>query len=84
MTRVLVTGAGGQVGQCLQKIAQNYSKILFEFKDSDELDITDTQMVSTTFSSGNFDFCINCAAFTDVEQAEKTPEKAFSVNAEGV
>ncbi len=36
------------------------------------------------FSKNPYDFCINCAAYTNVEQAEKTPEIAYSVNAEGV
>ena len=40
--------------------------------------------MNTVFSEGNFDFCINCAAYTDVELAEKFPKKAFSVNSEGV
>jgi dTDP-4-dehydrorhamnose reductase len=31
-----------------------------------------------------FDYCINSAAYTNVDQAEKTPEIAYKVNAEGV
>ncbi|MCH7524246.1 MAG: dTDP-4-dehydrorhamnose reductase, partial [Bacteroidetes bacterium] len=34
--------------------------------------------------TNNFDYCINCAAFTNVEQAEKTPEIAFKINAKAV
>src|SRR5690606_13498618 len=52
--------------------------------DSKSLDITNVNTVNDIFDSNNFDFCINCAAYTNVEQAEKERDKAFQVNAEGV
>ena len=84
MIHVLVTGSEGQLGMSLQKIAQNCSKIQFAFKDKGSLDITYKEQVKEVFEKGKFNFCINCAAYTNVEQAEKTPEIAYSVNAEGV
>ncbi len=84
MKRVLVTGANGQLGLSIQKIAENYPKVEFVFRTSKTLDITNSEEVNTVFASEQFDFCINCAAYTNVEQAEKTPEPAFAVNAEGV
>jgi dTDP-4-dehydrorhamnose reductase len=83
MIRVLVTGAEGQLGKCLQKIAPNHSTIQFLFKNKSELDITKIESINKIFENEKFDFCINCAAYTNVEQAEKTPEMAFSINAEG-
>lgn len=84
MIRVLVTGSQGQLGKCIQKIVKDYPKINFIFKDSKALDITDMENVNEVFRSNNFDYCINCAAYTDVEQAEKTPKRAYAVNANGV
>ncbi len=84
MKRVLVTGANGQLGLSIQKIAKNYPKVEFVFHTSKTLDITNSKEINTAFASEQFDFCINCAAYTNVEQAEKTPELAFAVNAEGV
>lgn len=84
MKRILVTGANGQLGRCIQKIAARYATLDFSFKSSKELDITNLDMVNTLFDAVKFDFCINCAAYTNVEQAEKSPEIAFKVNAEGV
>ncbi|MEH6745899.1 MAG: dTDP-4-dehydrorhamnose reductase [Maribacter arcticus] len=84
MKKVLITGANGQLGQCLQKIAPLYKNLEFTFKNSKDLDITDTSSIKKTFELVDFDYCINCAAYTNVEQAEKTPDIAFKVNAEGV
>ncbi len=84
MIRVLVTGASGQLGKCIQKIADIYPILEFTFMDSKELDITNKEGVNQVFSSSNFDYCINCAAYTNVEQAEQTPKRAFKINAEGV
>uniref|UniRef100_UPI002627CF1B dTDP-4-dehydrorhamnose reductase n=1 Tax=uncultured Eudoraea sp. TaxID=1035614 RepID=UPI002627CF1B len=81
---ILVTGSSGQLGKCLQKIAAKYEALHFKFRDSDTLDITDTNSVNSEFQLENYDYCINCAAYTNVEQAEKTPERAFAVNADGV
>ncbi|KSA12811.1 dTDP-4-dehydrorhamnose reductase [Maribacter dokdonensis] len=84
MKKVLVTGANGQLGQCLQKIAPSYNELNVIFKSSKELDITDILGIEEAFVKGNFNYCINCAAYTNVEQAEKTPDIAYKVNAEGV
>ena len=84
MKRVLVTGADGQLGKCIQKISDSYSDFDFIFHNSNTLDITNLKNVSTVFTAEEFQYCINCAAYTNVEQAEKTPEPAYGVNAFGV
>ncbi|WP_373517244.1 dTDP-4-dehydrorhamnose reductase [Pricia sp.] len=84
MTRILVTGANGQLGQSIQRIASNYPALEFFFKNSKDMDITDTQNVAEIFENGHYHYCINCAAYTNVEQAESEQKKAFAVNAEGV
>ena len=84
MKKVLVTGSDGQLGRCIQKIADDFSDLYVEFHTSTSFDITNIQKIISIFSEGNFDYCINCAAYTNVEQAEKTPELAFAVNAEAV
>lgn len=84
MINVLVTGSEGQLGICLQKIAHKYPRITLIFKKKSGLDITDKNNVQKVFKEHEFHFCINCAAYTNVEQAEKTPEPAYAVNAEGV
>jgi len=83
--KVLVTGANGQLGKTLQKLyKENEDNIKFTFATKKELDITDAQQIQKYFSNNKVDYCINCAAFTNVEQAEKTPDIALSINAEAV
>lgn len=84
MIKILVTGSNGQLGSCLQKIAPFYNECKFTFKNSNELDITNKKEVFSVFEIGKYDYCINCAAYTNVEHAEKEPKIAFQVNAEGV
>ncbi|SFW56463.1 dTDP-4-dehydrorhamnose reductase [Cellulophaga fucicola] len=83
MIKILVTGANGQLGQSIQAIKDNYIDIDFTFCNSKDLDITNTEEVKEFFSTNEFRYCINCAAYTNVEQSEKTPEKAYLVNGDG-
>lgn len=73
--RVLVTGASGQLGRSLQDLTHEYPKLEFVFMDSKDLDITDSQKVKETIELGAFEHCINCAAYTNVEQAEKARKR---------
>lgn len=84
MKTVLVTGASGQLGQCIQKLAEQENTIDWLFFDSSEIDITSNLDLQACFTSKRIDYCINCAAYTNVEKAEIEKEKAFSINAEAV
>lgn len=81
-TKVLVTGANGQLGQCFQAICKTYPNIDFTFASSFELDITNESKVNTIFKNETFDYCVNCAAYTKVDLAEKAKAKAFLINAD--
>lgn len=82
--KVLVTGAGGQLGQCFKKKSQLFPEIEFTFTTSQELDLSQFGVVGVFMRQNKFDYCINCAAYTNVEQAEKQQEMAYLVNAESV
>ncbi len=84
MIRILVTGSYGQLGKSIQEIAPSYKNLFFTFTSTATLNITDQEQVNAVFDADSFDYCINCAAFTEVETAEQFPEKAFAVNAIGV
>ncbi|MCM5663983.1 dTDP-4-dehydrorhamnose reductase [Galbibacter mesophilus] len=83
-TKILVTGANGQLGLTFQKLQNHFPSFDFIFCSSEALNITDKNTIQHQFSNHKPDYCINCAAYTNVEQGENEPEKAFLVNAEGV
>ena len=84
-TKVLLTGANGQLGKTIEELySKNELGLDFTFVTKKELDITKKKEINSFLTNNNFHYCINCAAYTNVEQAEKTPEIAFKVNAEGV
>jgi len=84
-TKALITGSKGQLGQTIQQLfGLHEGNIEFTYVSKNELDITNKNQVDSYFNQNKFSYCINCAAYTNVEEAEKTPENAFKVNAEGV
>ncbi len=80
--KVLLTGANGQLGRCVQDVFPKEWE-LFAFS-SQELDITDAEQVKLKFAEIEPDAVINAAAYTKVDQAESEVELAYSVNATGV
>lgn len=84
MSIILVTGADGQLGLTLKKLQKSFPEFIFVFASKEQLDITNKESISKVFNEFKPDYCINCAAYTNVEKAEEEPEKAFLVNGEGV
>ena len=84
MAKFLITGADGQLGQCFQSVAQEFSSNDFIFANQNQLDITSANSLKKFCSNNNFDGIINCAAYTNVEKAERQKKKANRVNADAV
>lgn len=84
MTKILVTGANGQLGKCIADKAVGFPEAEFVFVSKEKLDITDSTALAQVFAENNFTHCINTAAYTNVEKAESEAEQAFAINAEGV
>ena len=84
MKQVLVTGANGQLGKSIKRISPNFKGLKFVFTDVADLDITNSEEVNTFFESNALDYCINCAAYTEVDKAEEEAEKVYSINATAV
>lgn len=77
-----VTGANGQLGLSLKKIAGEYPHT-FVYSDLPELDITDTAAVERWVDGNHIERIVNCAAYTAVDRAESEPDAAWRVNALG-
>ena len=81
--KILVTGANGQLGRSLQKIAGGYPQHTFIFTDLPEGDIADSSAMAVLFDAATPEVVINCAAYTAVDRAESDPEAAERVNFRG-
>lgn len=84
MKNVLVTGANGQLGKCVKDASLRYPNLNFIFTSKEQLDIEDQDFLENFFRNNKTDYCINAAAFTNVEKAESDVKRAFEVNAEAV
>lgn len=80
---ILVTGANGQLGQCLRIAAAN-SGDHYIFTDVAELDITDAAAVAAMVKDNDVKMIINCAAYTNVDRAEDDADFAELLNATAV
>jgi len=79
-SKILVTGANGQLGNELRRLCRNYPGLEFIFTDVDMLDITNPDAVSVFMEASKPAMVINCAAFTDVDGAEENVKQARKVN----
>jgi dTDP-4-dehydrorhamnose reductase len=78
--RILVTGAGGQLGrELVEALATDEVHAL----DHHELDITNRDAVFDTLDRLRPSWVINAAAYNDVDKAEDEVELAFAVNGIG-
>ena len=84
MTKILVIGANGQLGQCFQYWAPDFNDFEFFFKDFPELNILNHKQLEYFFQSTTIDIVINCAAYTAVDHAENHSEEAEKLNSNAV
>lgn len=80
--RILVTGAGGQLGLELEELLPDRGHEVVALARRD-LDVSDPRSVERTISEHAPDLIINAAAYTNVDGCETEPELAYRVNALG-
>lgn len=85
MTRILVTGANGQLGQDLVAAARAGEHEVTGVSRSSETscDITDRSAVTALVARLAPELIIHAAAWTAVDDCEADPERAVAVNQEG-
>jgi dTDP-4-dehydrorhamnose reductase len=80
--RMLITGAGGMLGQDLATAAADAGWEVTPLTHG-ELDIADGQAVQRRIPDADPDVVVNCAAWTDVDGAEEAQADALAINGEG-
>lgn len=83
MTKILITGANGQLGSELRNLLDERG-VAYDAFDSKGLDITDKQAVDDKFDSLKPAVVYHCAAYTAVDNAEDEGKQAnWQVNEDG-
>jgi dTDP-4-dehydrorhamnose reductase len=80
--RLLVAGAGGMLGQDVVRAGERAGHELLALAHAD-LDVCDEAAVARAFAGLRADAAINCAAWTDVDGAERDAAGAHALNADG-
>ena len=78
------TGANGQLGREMKTVLTAENTFRSLFTDVQELDITDAVAVEKYMTAESIDFIVNCAAYTQVEQAEENESLCRKINTEAV
>jgi dTDP-4-dehydrorhamnose reductase len=76
--RLLLLGAGGQVGRAVLKATPAGHQVIA--KTRAELDIADARAVEQVFVQAEPDWIVNAAAYTAVDLAEDQPNEATRIN----
>ena len=86
--KILVTGSLGQLGHCIYDVvtSPNIFRVNeYLFTSHNEFDITNPKNMDAYLQlNPDIECIINCAAYTNVDGAEKDPYTAFYVNSLGV
>lgn len=80
--KVWILGAAGQLGIALIDRCQ-CENIPFVASKKSDIDVTNLEAMKEFADKKKFTHVINCAAYTDVDSAEKNQRSAYAVNAEG-
>jgi dTDP-4-dehydrorhamnose reductase len=81
--KFLITGANGQLGKEWVRFLE-LKGLPFDAFGSSKLDITNEEDVRKRLKECRPDVVINCAAYTNVDEAEDQTQLAYSVNETGV
>jgi dTDP-4-dehydrorhamnose reductase len=84
MSKAIVFGGSGQLGQCLKKVAADKDIDFLIFPEETERNILDVEGLEKLFAKHQPVYAINCAAYTAVDKAEDDVENAIKVNKTGV
>ncbi|RYE11912.1 MAG: dTDP-4-dehydrorhamnose reductase [Sphingobacteriaceae bacterium] len=84
MSKIIVFGASGQLGQCLKQVAAEMDVTDIAFPDETEGNILNPEALQQLFARHQPKYAINCAAYTAVDKAEDELDLARKINKTGV
>ena len=84
MPSYLLTGAGGQLGQCFQAVVTQFPQHQLICATREEADLNRPETLEKIYVATPFAGILNCAAYTQVDKAETEKDKATAINEEGV
>ena len=81
--KILVLGGGGQLGQCIGKVAKERGIASITFADEVVGNVLDMRVLENLFIEEKPQYVINCAAYTAVDKAEDELDLARKINRDG-
>lgn len=84
MSKIIVFGGSGQLGQCLQQVAKEKNITEIVFLPEEQANILNPDILEAVFAEHKPAYCINCAAYTAVDKAEDEVDIVRKVNKDGV
>ncbi|MDR0756503.1 MAG: NAD(P)-dependent oxidoreductase, partial [Tannerella sp.] len=81
---ILVTGANGQLGNAIRRLASERRDSIFYFTDADTLDLCDMYSLSRFVQTHSVHYILNCAAYTAVDRAEDEAQLCMAINRDAV
>lgn len=82
--KILVIGSSGQLGTEIFNVQASLKLPDISFYNKDKLDVSSHEMIETFFTENRFDIVINCAAYTNVDEAETNFNHAKKINADSI
>jgi dTDP-4-dehydrorhamnose reductase len=83
MDKILVIGAGGQLGQCLKVVAERRGITEIVFPAEQDANILNAAGLKDLLAKEQPVYVINCAAYTAVDKAEDEVDLAKAINETG-
>lgn len=80
MEKFLIIGGKSKLAKCFEDIFDKQSIGLSKA----QCDITSEESIRKSMAKFDFDYVLNCAAITDLDECEADPKKCFDVNTAGV
>ena len=76
----LILGSESQIGKEILSISESFPNFKFFFKNKSQLDIRINKLIQNFIIKNKINLIINCAAFTNVDLAEKQKKKCLLIN----